>query len=234
MQNIPGRDDDITLENFAKAISVLTISIVGWIDEHAEESDASNTNAHEKSNKAELLLQATDHLRQYGITGARATSIAVLAISSLWARCQIKRGKADSKDQKSEMSWVMKSPAVQAAIQETFKPLDTESKRDTENFAQGTELIIKTFVNCALDKFDSRYDSKLIEGNREYVEKLKELRVFFDAIDEGGLSYIAKVLELVAPTVMISKNFNYQSNATVSDYYENVAEFFEEIFVSSD
>ena len=74
----------------------------------------------------------------------------------------------------------------------------------------------------------------MIEGNREYVEKLKELRVFFDAIDEGGLSYIAKVLELVAPTVMISKNFNYQSNATVSDYYENVAEFFEEIFVSSD
>jgi len=132
------------------------------------------------------------------------------------------------------MSWVMKSPAVQAAIQETFKPLDTESKRDTENFAQGTESIIKTFVNCALDKFDSRYDSKLIKGNREYVEKLKELRVFFDAIDEGGLSYIAKVLELVAPTVMISKNFNYQSNATVSDYYENVAEFFEEIFVSSD
>jgi len=233
MQNIPGRDDDITLENFAKAISVLTISIVGWIDEHAEESDASNTNAHEKSNKAELLLQATDHLRQYGITGARATSIAVLAISSLWARCQIKQGKADSKDQKSEMSWVMKSPAIQAAIQETFKPLDTESKRDTENFARGTELIIKTFVNCALDKFDSRHVAILIEDNRDYVEKLKELRVFFDAIDEGGLSYIAKVLELVTPTVMISKNFNYQPNTTVSDYYENVVEFFEEIFASS-
>ncbi len=233
MQNIPGRDDDITLENFAKAISVLTISIVGWIDEHAEESDASNTNAHEKSNKAELLLQATDHLRQYGITGARATSIAVLAISSLWARCQIKQGKADSKDQKSEMSWVMKSPAIQAAIQETFKPLDTESKRDTENFARGTELIVKTFVNCALDKFDSRHVAILIEDNRDYVEKLKELRVFFDAIDEGGLSYIAKVLELVTPTVMISKNFNYQPNTIVSDYYENVVEFFEEIFASS-
>ena len=61
--------------------------------------------------------------------------------------------------------------------------------------------------------------------------KIKELRVFFDAIDEGGLSYIAKVLELVASTVMISKNFNYQPNTTVSDYYENIAEFFNDIFV---
>ena len=233
MQYIPGRDDDTTPENFGKAISVLTISIVSWIDEHAEESEGSNTNADQKSNKAELLLQATDHLRQYGITGARATSIAVLAISSLWARCQIKQGKADSKDQKSEMSWVMKSPAVQAAIQETFKPLDTESKRETENFARGTELIIKTFVNCAMDKFDSRHVATLIDDNRDHVEKLKELRVFFDAIDEGGLSYIAKVLELVTPTVMISNNFNYQPNTTVSDYYENIVEFFEEIFASS-
>ena len=156
MQNVPGKDDETTIENFGKAISVLTISIVGWIDEHAEENDGSYTNAQEKSNKADLLLQATDHLRQYGITGARATSIAVLAISSLWARCKIKQGKANGKDQKSEMSWVMKSPAVQTAIQETFKPLDAESKRDTENFARGTESIINTFVNCALDKFDSK------------------------------------------------------------------------------
>ena len=84
-----------------------------------------------------------------------------------------------------------------------------------------------------MDKFDSRHVATLIEDNRDYVEKLKELRVFFDAIDEGGLSYIAKVLELVTPTVMISKNFNYQPNTTVSDYYENVVEFFEEIFASS-
>ena len=125
----------------------------------------------------------------------------------------------------------MKSPAVQTAIQETFKPLDAESKRDTENFARGTESIVNTFVNCALDKFDSKYGKKLIIDDQEYAEKIKELRVFFDAIDEGGLSYIAKVLELVASTVMISKNFNYQPNTTVSDYYENIAEFFNDIFV---
>ena len=208
MQNIPGKDDDTTTENFGKAISVLTVSIVGWIDEHTVDSDDSNTSEQQNSNKANLLLQATDHLRQYGITGARATSIAVLAISSLWARCKIKQGKADGKDQKSEMSWVMKSPAVQTAIQETFKPLDAESKRDTENFASGTESIINTFMNCALDKFDSKYGKKFIINDQEYDEKIKELRVFFDAIDEGGLSYIAKVLELVASTVMISKNFN--------------------------
>ena len=231
MQNIPGKDDDTTTENFGKAISVLTISIVGWIDEHTVDSDDSNTSEQQNSNKANLLLQATDHLRQYGITGARATSIAVLAISSLWARCKIKQGKADGKDQKSEMSWVMKSPAVQTAIQETFKPLDAESKRDTENFARGTESIVNTFVNCALDKFDSKYGKKFIMDDQEYGKKINELRVFFDAIDEGGLSYIAKVLELVASTVMISKNFNYQPNTTVSDYYENIAEFFDDIFV---
>ena len=125
--------------------------------------------------------------------------------------------------------WVMKAPPVHAAIQETFKTLDDESKRDAENFARGTEQIINSFVACTLKKYFPDTEDKSSEANDDTPESLKEIRGFFDAIDEGGLTYIAKVLELVTPTVMLSDAFNQGSNQTVSDYYQYTLELMQDI-----
>ena len=229
MLDVPGKDTEISRENFEKAISMLTVSITGWIEEQVAKDGNQALNKRETTQKANLLLQATDHLRQYGITGARATSTAVLTIASMWAQSQVQAGIATPEQQKEQMMWVMKAPPVHAAIQETFKTLDEESKRDAENFARGTEQIINTFVACTLNKYFPDTENKPSDANNSMSESLKEIRGFFDAIDEGGLTYIAKVLELVTPTVMLSNAFNQGSDQTVSDYYQYTLELMQDI-----
>ena len=232
MQDIPGKDSDPSEENFERAISVITIAIIGWVDQQIAENEQSQNE--DATMKANLLLQGTDHLRQYGIAGARSTSAAVLTIASLWAQSKIQQGQASEDELKAQMSWVMKSPAVQNAIQETFKPLDDESKRDAENFARGTEATINSFVSCAFKKFNSKLSASTSTEHEHYVEDIANLRSFFDALDEGGLSYIAKVLEIVTPTVMISDAFNPSREKTVADYYEYTLEMMQDILHSEE
>ena len=229
MLDVPGKDAEITRENFEKAISMLTVAITGWIEDQVAEDGDNPINKSEATQKANLLLQATDHLRQYGITGARAASTTVLTIASMWAQSQIQEGIASKDNLKDLMKWVMQAPPVRAALQETFKPLDEESKRDAENFARGTEQIINTFVACTLERYFPRAEHQTIQNKGETSKSLLEIRGFFDAIDEGGLSYIAKVLELVTSTAMLSDAFNKRSNQTFADYYHTTLELMQDI-----
>jgi hypothetical protein len=118
---------------------------------------------------------------------------------------------------------------VQAAIQETFKPLDDESKRDAQNFARGSEDTIILFVSTALEKYSSMLKGKgdhFIENN---LADLKELSGFFAAIDEGGLSYLAKVLELAVVTTMNCALFGSEFRAENSFYFSGTIELIGEV-----
>tara|TARA_B100002052_G_C15885579_1_gene601348 strand:+ start:2502 stop:3206 length:705 start_codon:yes stop_codon:yes gene_type:complete len=229
MLEAPGKDSDISQENFEKSVVVLTISIVSWIEYELDKNPAKDESP-EVAKKAALLLQATDHLRQYGITGARVACIVTLTVASLWGQSQSGIGIAKEDDLKRDMSWVMKSPAVQTAIQETFKPLDQASKHDAENFARGSENIINAFVRCSLAKFSCQADQQSADFVVNNIDDLKDLRNFFDAVDEGGLSYIPKVLELSVSSAMNSKIFDRESATSYSDYYAYTVQLLQDVF----
>ena len=91
MLETPGKDSELSLENFEKAVIMMTISIGDWIE---TEALAESLKASDSKNpkKVELLMHATDHLRQYGAVGAHAAGIAALSIASLWAQSQIRSG----------------------------------------------------------------------------------------------------------------------------------------------
>ena len=228
MLDAPGRDSEPSRENFEKAVVMMAASIAEWVsDQKLEKSKANEDN--ESIRKSQLLLQATDHLRQYGVMGARTTGFVALVVAGLWAQTQFRIGSLREEDIKSQMSWVMQSPAVQVSIQETFKPLDDESKRDAQNFSRGSESIIILFVSTALEKYSSivKGDADLfIENN---VAELRELSSFFAAIDGGGLSYLAKVLELAVVTTMNSALFGRQFCSENSFFYSGTIELIGEI-----
>ena len=228
MLNAPGRDSEPSRENFEKAVVMMAASIAEWVsDQKLEKSTANEDDG--SIRKSQLLLQATDHLRQYGIMGARTAGFVALVVAGLWAQTQFRIGSLREEDVKSQMSWVMQSPAVQVSIQETFKPLDDESKRDAQNFARGSESIIVLFVSTALEKYSSivKDDADLfIENN---LADLRELSGFFAAIDEGGLSYLAKVLELAVVTTMNSALFGREFSSENSFFYSGTIELIGEI-----
>ena len=228
MLDAPGRSSEPSRENFEKAVVMMAASIVQWID-HQKLEDPSAAEDDESLKKSQLLLQATDHLRQYGIMGARTAGFVALTVASLWAQSQFRIGCCEESDLKGQMLWVMQSPAVQAAIQETFKPLDDESKRDAQNFARGSEGTIVLFVSTTLEKYSSMVKGEgghFVENN---LAQLKELNGFFAAIDEGGLSYLAKVLELSVLTTMNSDLFGREFRAENSFYYSGIVELIGEI-----
>ena len=102
MLDVPGKDTEISRENFEKAISMLTVAITGWIEDQVAEDRDNPIKKSKATQKANLLLQATDHLRQYGITGARAASTTVLTIASMWAQSQVQEGITTKNDQKEQ------------------------------------------------------------------------------------------------------------------------------------
>ena len=228
MLDAPGRDSEPSRENFENAVVMMAASIAEWVsDQKLEKSTANEDDG--SIRKSQLLLQATDHLRQYGIMGARTAGFVALVVAGLWAQTQFRIGSLREEDVKSQMSWVMQSPAVQVSIQETFKPLDDESKRDAQNFARGSESIIVLFVTTALEKYSSivKDDADLfIENNKA---ELRELSSFFAAIDEGGLSYLAKVLELAVVTTMNSALFGRKFCSENSFFYSGTIELIGEI-----
>ena len=206
MLDAPGRDSEPSRENFEKAVVMMAASIAEWVcNQKLDQCTAAEGD--ESLRKSQLLLQATDHLRQYGIMGARTAGFVALVVAGLWAQSQFRIGSFEEPDLKSQMMWVMQSPVVQVSIQETFKPLDDESKRDAQNFARGSEATIVLFVSTALKKYSSIVKNeadRFIENNQA---ELKELSGFFAAIDQGGLSYLAKVLELSVVVTMNSDLF---------------------------
>ncbi|MED5384184.1 MAG: hypothetical protein VX481_06490 [Cyanobacteriota bacterium] len=229
MLEAPGRDSEPSRENFEKAVVMMAASIIEWINQHSLGPEES-AKIDETNNKEKLLSPAIDHLCQYGIMGARTSGFVALTVANLWSQSQYRVGKYKKENLKEQMLWVMQSPPVEAAILETFKPLDEEGKKDAQNFARGSEAIITTFVNCALEKFSSRFSTEsnnFVENHRSELGKLQE---FFHAIDEGGLSYLAKVLELTLITTMNSALFNCELSAEHSFYYDSTIEFLVEIF----
>ena len=125
MLDAPGRDSEPSRENFEKAVVMMAASITEWVSDQKLGKSTANEDD-ESIRKSQLLLQATDHLRQYGIMGARTAGFVTLVVAGLWAQTQFRIGSLREEDVKSQMSWVMQSPAVQVSIQETFKPLDDE------------------------------------------------------------------------------------------------------------
>ena len=223
MLDAPGRDSEPSRENFEKAVVMMAASIAEWVcDQKLDQCTAAEGD--ESLRKSQLLLQATDHLRQYGIMGARTASFVALVVASLWAQSQFRIGSFEEADLKSQMIWVMQSPAVQISLQETFKPLDDESKRDAQNFARGSESTIVLFVGTALKKYSSVVKNeadRFIENNRA---ELRELSGFFAAIDEGGLSYLVKVLELSVVVTMTNALFGREFSSEKSLFYSGTVE----------
>mgnify|MGYP004221829111 FL=1 len=146
------------MENFENAVIMMTISIGDWIETEAL-AEGLKASDPKTPKKVELLMHATDHLRQYGAIGAHAAGVAALSIASLWAQSQLRFGHIKETDLKSQMSWIMQSPATASAIQESFKILEESAKHEAENFIRGVESYVNTFVKCALNKF-----SCIIEG----------------------------------------------------------------------
>ena len=228
MLDAPGRDSEPSRENFEKAVVMMAASIAEWVcDQKLDQCTAAEGD--ESLRKSQLLLQATDHLRQYGIMGARTAGFVALVVAGLWAQSQLRIGSFKEADLKSQMMWVMQSPAVQVSIQETFKPLDDESKRDAQNFARGSEATIVLFVSTALKKYSSIVNNeadRFIETNQA---ELKELNKFFNAIEEGGLSYLAKVLELSVVVTMNSALFGREFGSDKSLFYSGTVGLIEDI-----
>ena len=233
MLEAPGRDSEPSRENFEKAVVMMAATIIEWVDQHNLERQES-AKVDDSNNKAKLLSLAIDHLCQYGIMGARTTGFIALTVANLWSQSQYRVGTYKEENLKEQMLWVMQSPPVETAILETFKPLDEEGKKDAQNFARGSEAIITIFVKCALEKYSSRFrdeGNSFVENHRSELGKLKD---FFRAIDEGGLSYLAKVLELTLITSMSSALFNCELSAENSFYYESTIELLDEIFEIED
>lgn len=228
MLDAPGRDSEPSRENFEKAVVMMAASIAEWVcDQKLDRCTAAEGD--ESLRKSQLLLQATDHLRQYGIMGARTAGFVALVVAGLWAQSQFRIGSFEEADLKSQMMWVMQSPVVQVSIQETFKPLDDESKRDAQNFARGSEATIVLFVSTALKKYSSIINNeadRFIENNQA---ELKELSGFFAAIDEGGLSYLAKVLELSVVVTMANALFGREFSSEKSLFYSGTVELIGDI-----
>ena len=229
MLETPGKDSELSLENFEKAVIMMTISIGDWIETEAlaESLKASDSKT---PKKVELLMHATDHLRQYGAIGVHAAGIAALSIASLWAQSQLKSGHIKETDLKSQMSWIMQSPATASAIQESFKILEESAKHEAENFIRGVESYVNTFVKCALNKFSCK-----IQGTNEHFRNnnysdLKKLQEFFNGLDEGGHTYVAKVLEIAISTSMKNKLFKQGFDASHSEYYSYTVELLNDIF----
>ena len=228
MLDAPGRDSEPSRENFEKAVVMMAASIAEWVcDQKLDQCTAAEGD--ESLRKSQLLLQATDHLRQYGIMGARTAGFVALVVAGLWAQSQFRIGSFEEAELKSQMMWVMQSPVVQVSIQETFKPLDNESKRDAQNFARGSESTIVLFVSTALKKYSSIMKNEagqFIENNQA---ELKELSKFFAAIDEGGLSYLAKVLELSVVVTMANALFGREFSSEKSLFYSGTVELIGDI-----
>ena len=228
MLDTPGRDSEPSRENFEKAVVMMAASIAEWVSDQKLEQCAVSE-GDESLRISQLLLQATDHLRQYGIMGARTAGFVALVVAGLWAQSQFRIGSFEEAELKSQMMWVMQSPVVQVSIQETFKPLDDESKRDAQNFARGSESTIVLFVSTALKKYSSIMKNEagqFIENNQA---KLKELSKFFAAIDEGGLSYLAKVLELSVVVTMANALFGREFSSEKSLFYSGTVELIGDI-----
>lgn len=155
MLETPGKDSELSLENFEKALIMMTISIGDWIETEVLE-DSWKASDSTTPRKVELLMHATDHLKQYGAIGVHAAGIAALSIASLWAHSQFRLGHIKETDLKSEMSWIMQSPATASAIQGSFKILEESAMHEAENFIRGVESYVDTFVKCALNKFSCK------------------------------------------------------------------------------
>ena len=228
MLETPGKDSELSLENFEKAVIMMTISIGDWIETEvlAESGKASDSTT---PRKVELLMHATDHLRQYGAIGVHAAGITALSIASLWAQSQLRLGHIKETDLKSQMSWIMKSPATASAIQESFKILEESAKHEAENFIRGVESYVNTFVKCALNKFSC----KIQGANKDFLNNnysdLKILQEFFNGLDEGGHTYVAKVLEIAISTSMKNKLFRQDFDAVHSEYYSYTVELLNDI-----
>ena len=228
MLETPGKDSELSLENFEKAVIMMTFSIGDWIEREvlAESGKASASTTH---SKVELLMHATDHLRQYGAIGVHAAGIAALSIASLWAQSQLRLGHIKETDLKSQMSWIMQSPATASAIQESFKILEESAKHEAENFIRGVESYVNTFVKCALNKFSC----KIQGANKDFLNNnysdLKRLQEFFNGLDEGGHTYVAKVLEIAISTSMKNKLFKQGFDASHSEYYSYTVELLNDI-----
>ncbi len=222
MLQAPGKDSEVCMENFEKAVLMMTVAISDWIEAELTDSQATRN--------GELLIHSTDHLRQYGITGAHVAGLVTLSVASLWAQNKTRLGHIEDFDLKKHMSWVMQSPASISAIQETFKILDESDKHEAENFVRGSETFINTFVKCILDKFSL----KLGNVNQNFVAKndvdLRDLQKFFQGLDEAGLAYVAKVLELAIPALMSRDIFENEFIASYSDYYSCTVDLFNDIF----
>ena len=174
-------------------------------------------------------MHAIEHLRQYGVIGAHVAGIVTLSIASLWAQSQVRLGRIEEIDMKSQMSWVMQSPATASAIQECFKILDESAKHQAENFIRGVESYVNTFVKCALNKFSC----KIQGANKDFLNNnysdLKRLQEFFNGLDEGGHTYVAKVLEIAISTSMKNKIFKQGFDASHSEYYSYTVELLNDI-----
>jgi len=228
MLETPGKDSELSLENFEKAVIMMTISIGDWIETEAlaESLKASDPKT---PKKVELLMHATDHLRQYGAIGAHAAGVAALSIASLWAQSQIRSGHIKETDLKSQMSWVMQSPATASAIQECFKILGESAKHQAENFIRGVESYVNTFVKCALNKFSCKIQGVNEDFLRNNYSDLKRLQEFFNGLDEGGHTYVAKVLEIAISTSMKNKLFKQGFDTSYSEYYSYTVELLNDI-----
>ena len=229
MLETPGKDSELSLENFEKAVIMMTISIGDWIETEAlaESLKASDSKT---PKKVELLMHATDHLRQYGAIGAHAAGIAALSIASLWAQSQLRLGHIKETDLKSQMSWIMQSPATASAIQESFKILEESAKHEAENFIRGVESYVNTFVKCALNKFSCKIQGVNEDFLNNNYSDLKRLQEFFHGLDEGGHTYVAKVLEIAISTSMKNRLFKQDFDASHSEYYSNTVELLNDIF----
>jgi len=228
MLETPGKDSELSLENFEKAVIMMTISIGDWIETEvlAESGKASDSTT---PRKVELLMHATDHLRQYGAIGVHAAGIAALSIASLWAQSQLRLGHIKETDLKSQMSWIMQSPATASAIQESFKILEESAKHEAENFIRGVESYVNTFVKCALNKFSCKTKGVNEDFLNNNYSDLKRLQEFFNGLDEGGHTYVAKVLEIVISTSMKNKLFKQDFDAGHSEYYSYTVELLNDI-----
>ena len=228
MLETPGKDSELSLENFEKAVIMMTISIGDWIETEvlAESGKASDSTT---PRKVELLMHATDHLRQYGAIGVHAAGITALSIASLWAQSQLRLGHIKETDLKSQMSWIMKSPATASAIQESFKILEESAKHEAENFIRGVESYVNTFVKCALNKFSCKIQGANEHFRNNNYSDLKKLQEFFNGLDEGGHTYVAKVLEIAISTSMKNKLFRQDFDAVHSEYYSYTVELLNDI-----
>ena len=166
MLEAPGKDSEMSIENFEKAVIMMNISIVDWIETEVSKEDLKVSDS-KISKETELLKHAIDHLRQYGVIGAHVAGIVTLSIASLWAQSQVRLGRIEETDLKSQMSWVMQSPVTVSAIQESFMILEKSSKHEAENFVRGVESFVSTFVKCALNKFYCQFKDK----NENFLEK---------------------------------------------------------------